>query len=369
MITSAIRYPKGDRYIRIHQSLLVACKGNQCAAALLAFFEEWHNIRLSGAPYTAIYNQMMDDLGEQPKMDTGQWQYHTYTQLQKAVLLYNQDTVMAALEKLEELEFISTDVPEHLLILFKTGRTNWYLLRTDNINEWFDRMEFELKPRQFPRQPTNVRPKDTEIIVGQQQSDAMTVFNYRNQRRVEAWKVRGKTVRYSRVTEGALRQISAHLRKGYTVAMLCYAVEGLVNNPFFMGENDKNTAFDDLKYLFKDDSAVRRHIAFAETKGIPFAEVERRLSGAPDSPTASQFNSYHRQLAAILTPSILKSDVNPDVESQLEDMFDENMPFDIDVLYRLLTEKVNEKAGMFTQTHKDRWKEFRPMLERIYGKT
>lgn len=370
MIASAIRYPRGDRFIQIHQSMLVACKGNGCAATLVAFFEQWHNIKTTAADHNAVYNQMMADLGETPIIDTGQWQHHTYTQLQEALLLYTPDTIRAALKQLEDLEFISTDVPEHLLILYKTGRTNWYLLRTDKINDWIDRFEFELTPKklQFPRQSANVKPKtENEVIAGKQQSDAMRVFNYRNQRRVEAWKARGREVRFTRVTDDIIRMITNHLRKGHTVAQLCYAVEGLVNNPFYMGENERQTAYDDVKHIFKDDATLRRHLDYAETQGIPFKEVERRLSGAPDSPTQAQFNSYHRSLAWIIAPNILAPDSNPDVVSQLEDMYSELMPFDIDVLYRALVSKVNEKAGIFTSLHQDRWKAFIPILERIHN--
>jgi len=371
MFTSTIRYPKGDRFIRIHQSLLVACRGNSCAAALIVFLEQWHTVKSAGTDYTALYNQMMDDLNEPKKIDTGQWQYHTYTQLQTALLQYNQDTILNAINLLEELDFISTDVPEHLEILFKTGRANWYLLRADKINEWFDRLEFELSPKklQFPRQPTNVKPKkESEVATGKMQSDAMQVFNYRNQRRVEAWAARGVKARYSRITDDQITMITQHFKRGYSIAQLCYAVEGLVNNPFYMGDNERKTPYDDLKHIFKDDAQVRKHISFAESKGISFAEVQRRLSGAPDSPTAAQFQTYHQRLAWIIAPHVLSAGDLPEAEAELRKHYDAHIPFDIDVVYQALVAKVNEKAGIFTSLHKERWKLYKEILEKLHVK-
>src|SRR3954466_10743501 len=106
MITSLLRFPKGDRYIQIHQSLLAACDGNACAAALVKFFERWHRYKLQQKEYTGLYNAMAREAGLEPVIDISGWQYHTYEQLKQGVLIYREDAIRSALRLLEQKEFV-----------------------------------------------------------------------------------------------------------------------------------------------------------------------------------------------------------------------------------------------------------------------
>lgn len=46
MNNTCIQHPTRDPLIVIRQWQLDFCESNHCAAALLSFFEYWHNIRL-----------------------------------------------------------------------------------------------------------------------------------------------------------------------------------------------------------------------------------------------------------------------------------------------------------------------------------
>ena len=46
MKTSCIRHPERENLIIVRKWQVVFCEGDTCAAALISFFEYWHNIKL-----------------------------------------------------------------------------------------------------------------------------------------------------------------------------------------------------------------------------------------------------------------------------------------------------------------------------------
>jgi hypothetical protein len=80
MQTSCIQHPANDRFLTIHRWQLEFCNGNQCAAALLSFFESCHNEQLHAGK----------DL----------LQRHTIEQLVQAILIFKRDSILAALKLL-----------------------------------------------------------------------------------------------------------------------------------------------------------------------------------------------------------------------------------------------------------------------------
>lgn len=264
MQTSVLRYPKADRFIRIHDSLIQACDRNVCAAALITFFEGWHNYKLEQKPYTALYNTMATDAGLAAIIDTSGWQYHTMEQLEIGVMIYREDSIRKALDLLEAKEFVDTDVPEHLVALHKTGRTRWYLLRADNINEWFDQYQAQ---RKQPKLLRPIKPARDKKELAPVTKNALEVFDY--------WRLRLNHTR-SVPDPKRLVLIADRLREGRTVVDLCIAVEGNALSAWHQGENDRKTPYDYIELIFRDATHTEKFMRMADGKITP-AEIQSRL--------------------------------------------------------------------------------------------
>ena len=80
--TSCIRHPESEPVLVIHQWQVRACDGNTCAAALLSFFEYWHNIKVEHRLKAAEANDIAEQHGEARSQDETLWQFHTEEQLE-----------------------------------------------------------------------------------------------------------------------------------------------------------------------------------------------------------------------------------------------------------------------------------------------
>ena len=75
MKSTCIQHPTNEPLLIIRQWQLDFCEGNHCAAALLSFFEYWHNLRLE-------INQRVKPANR----DEGLLQFHSDEQLQAGLL-------------------------------------------------------------------------------------------------------------------------------------------------------------------------------------------------------------------------------------------------------------------------------------------
>lgn len=74
------------------------------------------------------------------------------------------------------------------------------------------------------------------------------------------------------------RKVIVHALKTYAEADLCQAISGYLNSPHHMGENERNTRYDDLELFLRDakhiDAGLRYH---AEPPRTSLSEKSRRI--------------------------------------------------------------------------------------------
>lgn len=114
-----INHPECDPMIIIRKWQLDFCEGNKAAAALLSFFEYWHNIKL----------------GQLRKVKScGLYQFHTMDELEQGVLLYSRDTINAGLKILVDKKAIS--IHKNPNPRYSFDRTRHFLFCPPVINAW-----------------------------------------------------------------------------------------------------------------------------------------------------------------------------------------------------------------------------------------
>ncbi len=370
MLTSTLRYPKTDRYIRVHESLISACDKNICAAALIAFFEGWHNYKKQQAEYTAIYNTMAQDAGTGTIIDVSGWQYHTMEQLEKGVLIYKDDQIRAALKLLEAKGFIETDVPERLRILHKTGRTRWFLLRADIINEFFDSYELGLRPKkpkalQFP--PPKPADVDSKALSARAQT-ALEVLKYRARRRAEFWRARGKKVTEGRNGQKQIALMMDRLAEGFRPEELCHAFEGCLSSDHHIGLNDRKTVYDSVELVYKDTASVNRFIGYADSAGITLKSTRLNFEGKPVGVPGSMQPAALKPLTELIAGAITQDE--PDYQ-RLEREFNALRGSGLvnwTHLHAQVKEKLEGEFGMFGVKFATRFGKFMSQITGNNGK-
>lgn len=81
MRTSIVNHPPDEPLIIIRRWQSVFCDGNEVAAALLSFFEYWHNIKIDMASQNRKANEVAQQHGDVPTADTSLYQWHTEAEL------------------------------------------------------------------------------------------------------------------------------------------------------------------------------------------------------------------------------------------------------------------------------------------------
>jgi hypothetical protein len=128
----------GDRLVLIREWAIEACRGNLCAAALLAFFEHIHNTRLENRRESAGRNAIARRQGQAATQDEDLWQHWNEQELRERLLnLYAEKAIRRALPILYALKFVKLGGnPDPTR---KGDRTNWFLFQPDKVNKWIER--------------------------------------------------------------------------------------------------------------------------------------------------------------------------------------------------------------------------------------
>jgi hypothetical protein len=314
MNTSVLRYPKRDRFLRIHASLRVACKGNDCAAVLVPFFEYWHNFALDLEDYknSRIDAENIIDASTSfihSVLNDAVWQCHTDEDLKAGLMNhYKTDSINKALDVLEELRFISRDVPDRLKLLYKTGRRKWFLLMTDNINDWFESYEAQNKKLFFSpavkKEKVSGAP-DKRVKAKPFAVESRQVFRYWRAYTQNGDRLRQKVT----PTDYTMKMIVDRLKENFTVEQLCQAVEGCLANPFNQGKNPDRIFYDSITTIFKSSEKVDLYLSYCERHNV--ADVEERVKqrlfdldalesdSAPNSPMSDTVENSNRLADAI----------------------------------------------------------------------
>lgn len=343
MQTSLLSYPRGDRFIRIHTSILFLCDGNQTAAAMISFLEYWHNIHQQRMEYDSLMNQMLAENDKPPIIEVGGWQFHTDEQLQRGIMIAKADTIRRASEFLEAKKgFVSTDVPDRLKMLYKTGRTKWFLLMTEKINSAL--RELEMKQSKLfgvplpPIHEKKVTPPKPEIDPTE---DMQTILAYYNKRRKwaaehfrneTAPQVKGTTKRFSLIIDRM---------KTRSVAEICLAIEGCMKSDFHQGKNDRETVYDEFERILKNDEEIDKFMKRGISSGVSLKQMEDYLSGKQSKEPQVDPQRVGSRIAGIARAII---------ENQTD--YEVSLPVSkaIQVGVQLYIER---SVGMFTATHRE----------------
>jgi len=138
MKTSCIHQPANEPLVIIRQWQIEFCDGNTTAAALLSFFEYWHNVKLDAAKQNQKANEVAAAHGEQQTQDTSLYQWHTEDDLAAGIMgiAKSPKTIAAALSILVENGAIS--IHRNPSPRFKFDKTRHFLFYPDVVNGWLE---------------------------------------------------------------------------------------------------------------------------------------------------------------------------------------------------------------------------------------
>ena len=135
MKTTCINHPASEPLIMIRQWQLEATE-DHCAAALLSFFEYWHNVKLATRTQTQKRHAMQEKHGETPDMfETTALQWHSEKDLQQGILgLYGKSTIKRAIGILVDLGFLSVHSNPQKRYVF--DKTRHFLFHPKAVHTW-----------------------------------------------------------------------------------------------------------------------------------------------------------------------------------------------------------------------------------------
>lgn len=134
MNSSCISHPEREKLVIIRQWQIEFCEGNSCAAALMSFFEYWHNVKLDQSEKNTQFNNVAELHGDKRSQDEGLWQFHNEKQLEEGILIYKRDTINKAIDLLvsKQVLLVSRNPNPH----YKFDKTRWFLFRPEIIKNW-----------------------------------------------------------------------------------------------------------------------------------------------------------------------------------------------------------------------------------------
>lgn len=108
---------------------------NKVAAALINFFEQWHNHKLKNKPQAQAANEQAVRHGDEPTQDTSLMVWATEGEIKEALLgIASGPTIRKAIELLKELKVIT--VHRNPNPRYKFDNTNHYLFQVDQVKAW-----------------------------------------------------------------------------------------------------------------------------------------------------------------------------------------------------------------------------------------
>ena len=130
MKSSCISHDKREPLIIIRKSYVELCSNNHCAAALISYFEYWHNIKLDMQSRAEKANAVAVNHGDEPTQDTSLLQFHTADDLVNGMVgLFKIAKIRDAIELLKSLKIIS--VHKNPNPRYKFDNTRYFLFNPD----------------------------------------------------------------------------------------------------------------------------------------------------------------------------------------------------------------------------------------------
>jgi hypothetical protein len=136
MKTSIIRHPKHHPLIIVRKWQIEACGGDVCAAALLSFFEYWHNIKLEQAKKAKESNDVAETHGDSRTQDESLLQFHNEGELAAGIMIYGETRIGESIKLLAKQGFIT--IHKNPNARYKFDRTRYFLFQADAVQTWID---------------------------------------------------------------------------------------------------------------------------------------------------------------------------------------------------------------------------------------
>lgn len=153
MRNSCVSRPAKRRLIIINESDLQFTDGNVCAAALISFFEYWHNVKLDAAQKAREENDIREAHGDDRTQNETLVQFHTMEDLESGLCgMYRKDAIRKSLDYLIELKVI--DQFKNPNPRYSFDKTNHFIFHPEVLNTWFDDSE-RTKPSIDTRKSSN----------------------------------------------------------------------------------------------------------------------------------------------------------------------------------------------------------------------
>ncbi|MDQ3173856.1 MAG: hypothetical protein M3Q91_09135 [Acidobacteriota bacterium] len=134
MKVSCITHPTNEHFIKIHPWQIDACDGNECAAALLSFFEYFHNVKLEQALKAKQFNDVSEFHGDTRAQDETLYQFHSEDELERGVVIYKRRSMYDALKLLDEKGFVT--LHHNPYNRYKFDKTRYFLFHPEVVNAW-----------------------------------------------------------------------------------------------------------------------------------------------------------------------------------------------------------------------------------------
>lgn len=158
MKTSCIRYPESNIYLQLHAWMFELCKGNQCAALLIAFFSGWHDWKLKHDSYYRRYNDIAETHGDGRPHIENAYLFFTIEELIEGIMgLYGKKAINEALDFLVAIGIISIHKNPNPRYYF--DKTRYFIFYADVCNEWIAE-HYPPKTKQNKKKPQPIDYKE-----------------------------------------------------------------------------------------------------------------------------------------------------------------------------------------------------------------
>lgn len=131
---TCVAHPEDEPLIIVRQWQLEATGGHKAAAALLSFFEYWHNIKLEQSRKAKVANEVARRHDDEGHQDESVVQFHNEQELREGVMLYGRSTINEGVKLLEELGFV--EVVPNPNPRYAFDKTRHFVFHPKAVNEW-----------------------------------------------------------------------------------------------------------------------------------------------------------------------------------------------------------------------------------------
>jgi len=144
MKTSCISHIEKEPICIIRKSYVEICRGNVVAAALLSFFEYWHNVKLAIQEKNRATNDVCQMHGDPRSQDEGLYQFHNNQELIDGILgVGKKVSIYKSIKELSDLKLIS--VHKNPNPRYKFDKTNYFSFNDKLLKNMLDKKKESAK--------------------------------------------------------------------------------------------------------------------------------------------------------------------------------------------------------------------------------